>query len=59
MPASPTIVRVVTPTGGFDWSDAGIGAGVGVALSLIALGGALAVSQRRTRVSRGSAAVTS
>lgn len=61
MPASPTIVRVTTPTAtsGFDWADAGIGVAGGVALSMIGLGGALAVSQRRTRRSRGSAAVTS
>jgi hypothetical protein len=58
-PAPTTIVRVITPTGGFDWGDAGIGAAAGVALSMIGLGGALAVSQRRTRRSRGSAAVTS
>ena len=58
-PAPTTTVRVITPTGGFDWGDAGIGAAAGVALSMIGLGGALAVSQRRTRRSRGSAAVTS
>lgn len=32
---------------GLDWGDAGIGAGVLVALGLIALGGTLVVSQRR------------
>jgi hypothetical protein len=58
-PAPTTIVRVTTPTDGFDWGDAGIGAAAGVALSMIGLGGALAVSQRRTRRSRGTAAVTS
>ena len=58
-PAPTTIVRVITPAGGFDWGDAGIGAAAGVALSMIGLGGALAVSQRRTRRSRRSAAVTS
>jgi hypothetical protein len=46
---SPTIVRVTAPSGGFDWGDAGIGAAGGFALSMIAIGGALAVSQRRTR----------
>ena len=51
-PAPTTIVRVITPTGGFDWGDAGIGAAAGVALSMIGLAGALSVSQRRTRVSR-------
>ena len=58
-PAPTTIVRVITPTGGFDWGDAGIGAAAGVALSMIGLAGAVAVSQRRTRRSRGSEAVTS
>ena len=57
-PAPTTIVRVITPTGGFDWGDAGIGAAAGVALSMIALGGVLAVSHRRTRRPKGSAAVT-
>jgi hypothetical protein len=52
------VVRL-TPNGGFDWGDAGIGAAGGVALSMIGLGGVLAVSQRRTRRSRRSAAVTS
>jgi hypothetical protein len=45
----PLLVRLQAPGNGFDWGDAGIGAAGGVALSLIALGGALAVSQRRTR----------
>jgi len=46
---APTIVRVTAPNSGFDWGDAGIGAAGGFALSMIGLGGALAVSQRRTR----------
>lgn len=45
----PTIVRMSTGNGGFDWGDAGIGAGGGFALSMIALGGALVASQRRDR----------
>jgi hypothetical protein len=45
----PTIVRVTTPNNGFDWGDAGIGAAGGLALSMIGLGGALAVSQNRNR----------
>ncbi|MFZ1993376.1 MAG: hypothetical protein WAU75_04645 [Solirubrobacteraceae bacterium] len=45
----PPLVRLQAPGNGFDWGDAGIGAAGGVALSLIGLGGALAVSQRRTR----------
>jgi hypothetical protein len=58
-PAPTTIVRTTTPTDGFDWGDAGIGAAAGVALSMIGLASAVTVSQRRTRRSRGSAAVTS
>ncbi len=58
-PALTTTLRVTTPKDGLDWGDAGIGAAAGVALSMIGLGSALAVSQRRTRRSRGSAAVTS
>jgi hypothetical protein len=45
----PTIVRVTARNSGFDWGDAGIGAAGGLALSMVGLGGALAVSQRRTR----------
>jgi hypothetical protein len=45
----PTIVRVTAPSRGFDWGDAGIGAAGGFGLSMIGIGGALAVSQRRTR----------
>jgi len=47
--AQPLVVRVQAPTNGFDWGDAGIGAAGGLALSMIGLGGALAVSQHRTR----------
>ena len=43
------VVTVQAPANGFDWGDAGIGAAAGFALSMIGLGGALAVSQRRTR----------
>jgi hypothetical protein len=49
MSAPPTIVRISSPGGGFDWGDAGIGAAGGFAFSMLGLGGALAVSQRRTR----------
>lgn len=42
-----TIVRVVVPTTGFDWGDAGIGAAAGLAVSLVALGGAMAAARRR------------
>jgi len=47
--APPTIVRVSASNGGFDWGDAGIGAAGGFALSMIGLGGALAISQSRAR----------
>jgi hypothetical protein len=46
--AQPTIVRVSAPNG-FDWGDAGIGAAGAVAISMLGLGGALALSGRRTR----------
>ena len=45
----PTIVRVIAPNNGFRWGDAGIGAATGLAISLIAVGGTLAVSLRRLR----------
>ena len=43
------IVRVVTPNSGFDWGDAAIGGAGGLALSLLGLGGALALSHQRSR----------
>jgi hypothetical protein len=43
-----TIVRVVAPSNGFDWSDAAIGAAGGFALSMIGIGGVIVVSRRRT-----------
>ena len=44
-----TVVKVVDPpvATGFDWGDAGIGAGGLLALALIALGGMLAITHRR------------
>jgi hypothetical protein len=50
--ASQPVVRIETAESGFDWGDAGIGAAGGVALAMLAVGGALAVSQRRPRRSR-------
>jgi hypothetical protein len=41
-------VRAQAPKSGFDWGDAGIGA-AGLALSAVGVGGAFAVSQRRSR----------
>jgi hypothetical protein len=55
--APPPVVRVTT-TNGFDWGDAGIGAAGGLALSMIAVGGVLAVSQHRTRRTRDTTALT-
>ena len=46
--APPAVARVQAPQSGFDWGDAGIGA-AGLALSAIGIGGAFAVSQRRSR----------
>ena len=47
-----TVVKVVDPplTTGFDWGDAGIGAGGLLGLILVALGGTLVVSHRRRRM---------
>jgi hypothetical protein len=50
--SSQPVVRIEMPQSGFDWGDAGIGAAGGVALAMLALGGALAFSQRRPRRSR-------
>ncbi len=54
----PVIVRVAAP-GGFDWGDAGIGAAGGIALSMVGLGAALAVSQNRARRTRRTTALPS
>ena len=47
------VVRIQTPPSGFDWGDAGIGAAGGLALAMIGVGGALAVSQRGRRRGTG------
>ena len=47
--AAPPVVTVQAPANGFDWGDAGIGAAGGLALSLVGIGGALAISQNRSR----------
>ena len=46
---APTQVHVVAATSnpGFDWGDAGIGAGAAFALTMIGLGGAVLLSNRR------------
>ncbi len=47
-PASQVEV-VRAPSSGFDWGDAGIGAGAVFALTMIGIGGALVVSNRHHR----------
>ncbi len=54
----PTVVRVISGDNGFDWGDAGIGVAGGIALSMVGLGAALAISQHRTPRTRGSTAPT-
>ena len=46
---SPTPGHVVAHSAGFDWGDAGIGAGGMLALIVIGLGGALTLTRRRNR----------
>jgi hypothetical protein len=48
-PAAATIVRVTVPHPGFDWTDAGIGAAGGFAISMVGVGAALIVSGHRPR----------
>lgn len=55
-PVAATTPTVNAPSGGFDWGDAGIGAAGGLALSMLGLGGALVVSQRRTRQRKSATA---
>jgi hypothetical protein len=57
--APPPVVRLHAPAGGFDWGDAGIGAAGGLALSMIGVGGALAISQNRARRTRGTTGLPS
>jgi hypothetical protein len=46
----PTVVRVSLPNSGFSWGDAGIGAAGGFALSMLCIGGALAIATHRPAV---------
>jgi hypothetical protein len=48
-----------TASDGFDWGDAGIGAAGGLAISIVGIGGALTLSQRRTRRTRPTAVAAS
>jgi hypothetical protein len=59
---TPTVTGSSQPTAvppagsdGFDWADAGIGAGAGFAVTMIGLGGALVLSSRRHRERSGEA----
>ena len=56
-PTPPLTVTVFQPNG-FDWGDAAIGAAGGLALSLIGIGGAVGVSQYRSRRTRNTAVVS-
>ena len=41
------VITVSSPSGGFDWGDAAIGAAGGLGLALAAVGGTMAVAGRR------------
>ncbi|MDQ6819814.1 MAG: hypothetical protein M3076_05650 [Actinomycetota bacterium] len=63
VPAGTSNLRSARPTvasspDGFQWGGAGIGAAGGVVLSMIGVGGALAMSQRRTRSTHHTTALT-
>jgi hypothetical protein len=45
----PTVVRMVSGGSGFDWGDAGIGAGAALGLALAGIGGTLLLAQRRAQ----------
>jgi hypothetical protein len=47
--ATPAVIEVQAPSGGFDWGDAGIGAAGMLALFSIGAGSALLISGRRRR----------
>ncbi|MEA2160018.1 MAG: hypothetical protein QOD66_2398 [Solirubrobacteraceae bacterium] len=53
----PTVVRVAAPTGGFDWGDAGIGAGGALAM-MILIGGFVGATNVRHRATRSTAQPT-
>jgi hypothetical protein len=55
--ASPTVVKLSSDSG-FDWGDAGIGAGGTLAIVALAGGGLLLVTRRRTTHSRMTAATS-
>ena len=45
--AGQPVVSIVSPQGGFDWGDAGIGAGGAVAVILLGVGAVLMTAHRR------------
>jgi hypothetical protein len=45
----PTLVRITSGDSGFDWGDAGIGAGAALGLTLAATGATLLLAHRRTQ----------
>jgi hypothetical protein len=51
------VIRVAAPAG-CDWGDAGIGAAGGLGLSMLAVGGGLAIAQHRRSTPRRSASRT-
>jgi hypothetical protein len=57
---TPTVIEVAAPTppssSGFDWGDAGIGAGGTLAVIAIAVGGTVLVTRRRSARARVSPA---
>ena len=53
-----TTLRVIAPTSGFSWPDAGIGAAAGLAISVIAIGIALAINHRHDRGVRTTISAT-
>ena len=55
-PNAPATVRVGAPSSGFDWGDAGIGAGSAVALMTLLVGAAFGVTSVRRRAATRSAA---
>jgi hypothetical protein len=53
VPERVPVVSIASPEGGFDWGDAGIGAGGAVAVLLFGLGAAMMTAHRRHRVKPG------
>lgn len=47
--SSAAVVKIIPSSGGFDWGDGGIGAAGGLAISLITIGAAVAISDGRRR----------